>query len=463
MKEILTIQEPASKARALFAALLPHPYQEHPIVWLHNFEAERFWVKPGTIQLPGIGSPQDAAIVNRLEEFGIFLAGPRDTLILRENPDPAFVDYVKWLGFDPPSFLAVCPQDPNLPITAGILQSEIAQQELASLAGNCWLVPFARTRLEDDLISLCGIRCPTPPSAICKIVNSKVYGRRIARQLGLNLIPGSECTNLDELARALEACIPAVSGGEPYVVKESMGVSGKGLVVLDSAEKTRRTLGFLRRLSHPLATYAFVVERWVDKEKDVNYQIFIDGAGGVELLAIKEILTEGGVHRGHRFPPELTAAQRHVYEEAAQEIGRRLWQDGYTGIAGIDSVVTKDGTVFPLLEINARFNMSTFHLAIEERLQHRYSALAKFYNLRLQQTLDFDCLAATLGDGLYSRASGRGAIVLNFATVNCNVSQRPGQSARGRLYIMLIGESQQDVARLDENVGRQLREAGLAA
>lgn len=444
-----------SRARALFSSLLPQPHNRS-IVWLHNFEAERFWASPQTVQLPNIGSPQDTALVNRLEEFGIFLAQTNDTLILREPPDPAFLDYVVSLGFDRPSFVTVHPDNAHVPIAEAVLNSAAALKKLGDLSRTSSLIPFARTRLEEEIAHRTGLNFPGPTAALCEAINSKIYGRQVARALGLELIPGLECASLPSLESALEQVMRNVGPATPYVLKEAMGVSGKGLVVLDAVEKTRRILDLLRRRDHPRAQYAFVTERWVDKSRDINYQIFIHPDGEIELLAIKEILTEGGVHKGHRFPAVLSPGESACYRHAAELIGRRLWRDGYTGIAGIDSVIAKDGTVYPLLEINARFNMSTFHLAIEERLGNGYSALAKYYKLKLKETLPFEALSSALGSNLYSRASGRGVIVLNFAAVNCNVCQKASSSARGRLYVMLIGDSHDDVTRLDEIVSRRL-------
>jgi len=41
----------------------------------------------------------------------------------------------------------------------------------------------------------------------------------------------------------------------------------------------------------------------------------------------------------------------------------RAYQHGYHGVLGIDSLIAKSGLIFPVVELNARFNLSTYVLA----------------------------------------------------------------------------------------------------
>lgn len=121
-----------------------------------------------------------------------------------------------------------------------------------------------------------------------------------------------------------------------------------------------------------------MLEQWIDKICDLNYQILIDQSGGVEFLGVKESLVEQGVHQGHLMPSRLSEAQLGVIREAAVRIGEALYRDGYYGIAGMDAILDEDGTIWPNLEINARFNMSTYQLNIQQQyLPDGYYGLAK--------------------------------------------------------------------------------------
>ena len=43
-----------------------------------------------------------------------------------------------------------------------------------------------------------------------------------------------------------------------------------------------------------------MVEEWVAKAADLNYQLTVGRDGGVEFNFVKEAVTDQGVHKGHR-------------------------------------------------------------------------------------------------------------------------------------------------------------------
>ncbi|HET9790240.1 MAG TPA: hypothetical protein VFR08_02970, partial [Candidatus Angelobacter sp.] len=243
-------------------------------------------------------------------------------------------------------------------------------------------------------------------------------------------------------------------------LKEAMGVSGKGLVVMERPEKMDHVLELLRRQDRPERKYAFVVEQWIDKEKDINYQVLITASGDVQMLAIKESFARGAVHAGHRCPPELTAAQLSLYHSAAHAIGKELHRAGYWGIAGIDSIVDREGNVYPVLEINARFNMSTYQLALERALEPGSRFIVKSYRLLVRSRLRFQDLAKGLGDSLFGlHGRMRGVGIMGFGTVNCNVKPTAMQ-AKGRLYVFIAGKDLLEIDSLDLMTQKTLEACG---
>lgn len=454
-----------NRARRLFLGLLQglEPAAAR-FVWIANFEAEKFWAPANAVQLPRLSPVGDSAIVNCLEEMILFLAEDPDTVILRKAPDPGFLDYIRSLGFRPPTVLAIDPGDSATPISQAMLAADNACDSLAKLAtaGNHVLVPFAKTRLEEEIARRTGLGQIAPTASVCESVNSKIYSRRMASELELKQVPGRECESAEELAQAAKALSSYLASGR-LVLKESMGVSGKGLLVIEDQARLDRTVDMLRRRSKPGAPFGFVLEKWIDKEMDINYQIFISASGEVSLLAIKEIAAENGVHMGHRFPPALTPTQQDVFQHAAQVIGKRLHRDGYAGIAGIDAMVDREGLVYPLLEINARLNMSSFHLNLEEVFEPGYSAIAKYYALELNEPVRFDELKTVLESELFMPGRNpHGAVILNFAAVNVNCEQG-GKAAKGRLYVLISGETPEDVRLRDRRIAGLLMDAGWLA
>ena len=464
----MTTESPTTSVRSMAASLLPPETRRPPrFIWLSNFEAERAWTQAGAVRLPTLSEPDDRAIINRLEEMNLFLAEAPDALILREPSDQAFLAYLEGLGFHLPRILTVAPPDKQTLISEAILKSDRCCRALSEYArqhDHYYLLPYAKTRLEEAIAEKTGLQSIGPPSAVCERVNSKIYSRRVSRDLGLTTIEGGECELIEEIEKEFNRLSAVLSHGGKVVLKEAMGVSGKGLVVIDSEAKFQRVLSLLKRGAKPGAMIAFVLESWLDKLKDINYQIFVSRSGEVRLLTIKEIITEGGAHKGHRFPATLSNEQRDCYEAAAQAIGARLFKDGFTGIAGIDSIIDQEGMVYPLLEINARFNMSTYQLGLDRLLPQEARVIARHYQLLLREPLSFERLSDSIGSDLLRPAESRyGVILQNFATVNVNSRPDQPEPFKGRLYMLLVGNDLDRVQDLDRRMNHALSALGVLA
>lgn len=430
-------------------------------IWISNFEAERFWAHPGSMRLPSVSQAADVAIVNRLEEMTLFLAEAPDLVILRHRSDAAFVDYLASLGLKTPRILTSEAADSTIPIAETILQNADLCIELQKLAqGNhgIYLLPYATTHLEEEIASVTGIPCVGAGAAVCQKVNSKIYSRRMSRELGLKTVPGGECESLE----AIEAVYQDLSrnNNSALVIKESMGVSGRGLSLIDAPAKMQRLIALLKRRHKADSRVEFVCECWIDKAKDINYQIFVSPSGNVHLLNIKEAITNNGVHMGHHWPPVLLPEQHDCYQEAATAIGAQLYADGFTGIAGIDSIIDRTGVVYPVLEINARFNMSTYELRLDEVIAPQMEKIVKYYPLILSEPLRFDKLSSALGKDLFRSGSGAGVGVFCFATANCNFRSGATLPVKGRIYVFIAGLDAAEIERLDGAMRKALNTCG---
>ena len=191
-----------------------------------------------------------------------------------------------------------------------------------------------------------------------------------------------------------------------------------------------------------------MLEQWINKTCDLNYQILIDRTGEIEFLGVKESLVEQGVHQGHLMPPRLDNNQIAVIQDAAFRIGAALHRDGYYGIAGIDAILDEDGSV-PNLEINARFNMSTYQINIQNRwISDGMFGLAKKYAIRLKEPLEYEDLRSVLGQLLFDPLKGEGLLINNFATVNAAFKSK-GSLFSGRLYGVIIAHSEEQLRATD--------------
>ncbi len=106
------------------------------------------------------------------------------------------------------------------------------------------LLPMGTTAAEAKLSAIAGIPLATPGPDIHERVNGKIFGRRPTRGCGLREVPGECCESVGELDAALDR---ARRAGETVVVKDSFGVSGKGLLVCDDDRRVDRLRQMVRR------------------------------------------------------------------------------------------------------------------------------------------------------------------------------------------------------------------------
>ncbi|MFJ6215755.1 ATP-grasp domain-containing protein [Streptomyces sp. NPDC092296] len=438
-----------------------------PLVLLGNFEVEEAW-SAEELTLPRFSADSGAAVVNRMDEFTLLLAGEQDHVVLKSAPDPAYLAYLTALGLQLPQIHAVAEhcRRPERTVTLDALDDPELLERLGSLGrSGARLLPHGTSAAEKRLAERAGLPLATPGAELCKRVNSKIYSRRLAEQLGLRLAPGWACETLDELAQAFEHARKLLGEGRRTVVKEAFGVSGKGITMLDSERRMDRILTMVAAQARRSGRdrIAFVVEEWVENLGDLNYQFTVGKDGSVHFDFVKQALTEGGVHKGHRFPARLTDPQSAAIVEVATLLGPLLAADGYHGVVGVDALLTADGGVLPVVEINARNNMSTYQARLqEELLGPDQVALARHYPLRLDAELGFDRLRTVLDGLVLDRPGGTGLLVNNFATVNAGRDLRPGESFDGRLYAMVVAGSAAELTEIDEGVSARLAAEGVA-
>jgi hypothetical protein len=415
-----------------------------PLVFVCNFEAEDSWAR-GHVGLPALVPPGVSPVVRSMEELGVLLAGPGDHLVLSRPLDPGYRGYLEELGFGLPSVVVPSAAAGTGTTTGALLDSPATVRALSRL--DAYLAPMATTDAEQKLAEAAGLPLAVPDAATFERVNSKIYSRRSTEQLGLRPVPGHCCETVDELAAVLHAA------ELPVVVKDAYGVSGKGLVVLDTRAKAGRLLAMVTRRARRSGDprISVVVEEWLPKQSDLNYQVTISRDGTTTLDFVKRAITAGGVHQGHADPAGLTRAQHGEIAAAAEQLGRHLYADGFAGVVGVDAILGADGTVYPVLEINARFNMSTYQGGVAERFGRPGSiALARHYPITLREPVPFADVETALGPVLRPHPGGH-AVITCFATVNA-AAGHTDPPFDGRLYTMLFAPDAQRAAALDAAV-----------
>src|SRR5690606_26225247 len=247
-----------------------------------------------------------------------------------------------------------------------------------------------------------------------------------------------------------------VADGATVGVKDAYGVSGKGILVVDDPRRLDQLVRMVTRRAARSGDdrLAVVVEVWADKATDLNYHFTVAPDGAVTFDFVKEAITEGGVHKGDRVPSRLPAEQVDVLAGLAERLGARLAADGFHGLVGVDALVRTDGGLLPVLEINARSNMSTYTVPLQERfLPPGWVALARQYPLVLAAPPPFAAPHDRLGDLLPGAPGEAGLAVPPTRSAEPGAAARP---AAGRLHGLLVPPQADALARLDAAVTERL-------
>jgi acetyl/propionyl-CoA carboxylase alpha subunit len=190
---------------------------------------------------------------------------------------------------------------------------------------------------------------PSPKAT--RTLGDKVSCKELAKSLELPLIPGYEGENqsIDFLVQQAEKI------GFPVIVKAAAGGGGRGMKVLRNAPEARELIESAQREAQSaFGSPKVFLEKYLDRAKHIEFQIFGDATGRVLHLMDREC----SVQRRHQkiieeaTSPSLTPDLRRRMGEAAVTIAKHA---GYKG-AGTVEFLLQDNE-FYLLEVNTRLQV----------------------------------------------------------------------------------------------------------
>jgi len=204
---------------------------------------------------------------------------------------------------------------------------------------------FAQACLDAGLIFV----GPSPKST--RTLGDKVSCKELAKKLGLPLVPGYQGEKQEVSFLVSEA----EKIGFPVIVKAAAGGGGRGMKLLKNTQEAKELIESAQRESLSAFGSAKVfLEKYLDRAKHIEFQIFGDASGKVIHLNDREC----SVQRRHQkiieeaMSPFLDPDLRRKMGEAACLIAESA---GYQG-AGTVEFLLQDGK-FYLLEVNTRLQV----------------------------------------------------------------------------------------------------------
>ena len=198
-----------------------------------------------------------------------------------------------------------------------------------------------------------------PTAAQIRDFGSKDTARDIAARAGLPLLPGSELLSGIENAEREAARI-----GYPIMLKSSAGGGGIGMQLVRSEAALAPALEAVERLARRhFGRGGVFLERYVERARHIEVQIFGDGAGGVIALGERDCSVQRRNQKVIEETPAsgLSAAVRNRLHDTAVRLGRAV---NYKSAGTVEFVYDVDQSEFYFLEVNTRLQVE--HCITEE-------------------------------------------------------------------------------------------------
>jgi acetyl-CoA/propionyl-CoA carboxylase, biotin carboxylase, biotin carboxyl carrier protein len=211
---------------------------------------------------------------------------------------------------------------------------------------------------QPDLAEACvraGLTFVGPSAETIRHMGSKIAARELMEAAGVPCVPGARATGQDQAA--LTAAAHAI--GFPVIVKASAGGGGKGMRRVDDPRDLAEAIDAARReAAAAFGDDTLLVERYVERARHVEIQIFGDSHGRVIHLGEREC----SVQRRHQKvveespSPLMTPALRERMGRAAVAAARAV---GYRNAGTVEFLVdgTGDEAAFYFLEMNTRLQV----------------------------------------------------------------------------------------------------------
>ena len=203
-----------------------------------------------------------------------------------------------------------------------------------------------------EICEACNIKFIGPKSGIIKLMGDKIEARRVMKEAGLPVLPGSP----DPITSEVEARKLAREIGFPVIVKASAGGGGRGMRIVRSAEELGRAL----EAASNEAAAAFkdgtvYIERYLENPRHIEIQILADEYGDCIHLGEREC----SIQRRHQKlleeapSPVLSAELRNEMGAAAVAACKKL---GYSSAGTVEFLLDQDNR-FYFMEMNTRIQV----------------------------------------------------------------------------------------------------------
>jgi acetyl-CoA carboxylase biotin carboxylase subunit len=190
-----------------------------------------------------------------------------------------------------------------------------------------------------------------PPAAAIAAMGDKAAARRLAREAGVPVVPGTDAAaDVDAALRAADEL------GYPVMLKAAAGGGGRGIrIARDPGELRGLVPGAAREAEAAFGDAALYVEKLLERARHVEIQVLGDGHGNLVHLYERECSLQ---RRRQKLveecpSPALDSSTREAMADAAVRLAEAV---GYTSAGTVEFLVDEDDA-FYFIEMNTRLQV----------------------------------------------------------------------------------------------------------
>jgi acetyl-CoA carboxylase biotin carboxylase subunit len=210
--------------------------------------------------------------------------------------------------------------------------------EVAAFAENC---------------EICNIKFIGPVADTIRRMQDKAAARRLMREAGVPVIPGSDETVQSEQ----DAVQTAARLGYPLLIKAAMGGGGRGIRVAQNEQDLLRNL----RVAQSEAQAAFgrgdvYVEKYLEEPRHVEFQILADSHGSIIHLGERECSIQTNKHQKLLEESPCMGLGQRLRNHMGEAAVRAAKAVGYVNVGTVEFMVDRHER-FYFLEMNTRIQV----------------------------------------------------------------------------------------------------------
>lgn len=204
----------------------------------------------------------------------------------------------------------------------------------------------------------------TPNLELIRKINSKLFSFELEKEWDIAMPKAAIASSFEELKEIVaNAC---QDPEEKWVIKSPMGVAARERVLGRGGHLTGSSTKWSKRKFE--LGERLIFQPWLEVIREYGITCYILPDGEIEIFGISDLQTNGaGTGVGYLLGRKIPSTRLLELEKIAKRVGKRLFNEGYTGPIGVDALEHSKG-LHPLLEINARYTMGFVAVAVEQAL-----------------------------------------------------------------------------------------------